>query len=78
MYRLAYSIDQFGNVFISPIANHLLRKNGGYEFGDPDRTISYALGMNKKTATLSLLGKTLCRILNIFDKNHCEKSIQNN
>jgi hypothetical protein len=42
--------------------------------GDPDETISSRMG--KRARKGDKLGKVICRILNIFDKGHCEKSIE--
>jgi hypothetical protein len=42
--------------------------------GDPDETISSRMG--KRAREGDQLGKLVCRVLNIFDKNHCEKSIE--
>lgn len=71
------NIDRFGNRNMRTLWNATLRKPNGYEFGDYRETISSALGKNKKMDTLSFAGKILCRILHIFDKDHCIKSIKN-
>jgi hypothetical protein len=42
--------------------------------GDPDETISSRMG--KRARKGDKLGKIICKILNIFDKGHCEKSIE--
>lgn len=53
----------------------LLRKDPGYKFGNPEETISSALGKNERDQTLSKAGKVLSWILNLIDKDHCKKSI---
>jgi hypothetical protein len=42
--------------------------------GDPDETISSRMG--KRARKGDRFGIWLCKFLNIFDKNHCEKSIE--
>jgi hypothetical protein len=42
--------------------------------GDPDETISSRMG--KRARKGDKLGKFICKILNTFDKGHCEKSIE--
>ncbi|MBB5325209.1 hypothetical protein HNQ34_002309 [Anoxybacillus tepidamans] len=42
--------------------------------GDPDETISSRMG--KRARKGDKLGQFICAILNIFDKGHCEKSIE--
>jgi hypothetical protein len=42
--------------------------------GDPDETISSRVG--KMAMKGSRIGKIACRVLNFFDKGHCEKSIE--
>jgi hypothetical protein len=54
-------------IAIDQLANTLLG-------GDPDETISSRMG--KRARKGDKLGKVICRILNVFDKGHCEKSIE--
>jgi len=70
----ALSIDQTGNAICMHLFNDLLIKPKGHRFGNPDETVSYVLGMNKKTDTLYLLGRMLSDILGWIDKNHVEKA----
>jgi hypothetical protein len=53
-------------------------KKNGYQFGNERETISSALDKNKRKGILTTTGKALCKILYIFDKNHCIKSINKN
>jgi hypothetical protein len=74
----ATDIDRFGNRNFRTLFNLTLIKDGGYEFGDISETISFVLGANKYTNTLTIAGKVLCKILCFFDRNHCEKSFNKN
>lgn len=42
--------------------------------GEPDETISSRMG--KRARKGDKLGKCICKFLNLFDKGHCEKSIE--
>lgn len=42
--------------------------------GDPDETISSRMG--KRARKGDRLGICVCKVLNFFDKDHCEKSIE--
>jgi hypothetical protein len=59
----------FWNILISidQLANTILG-------GDPDETISSRVGKRAKKGCKFC--KFVCRILDIFDKGHCEKSIE--
>lgn len=75
LYFLAYSVDQLGNVLCATLFNDLLIKGKDkYKFGNPDITISAVLGENKHKGTLTKAGVLLCKLLNWIDKNHVEKS----
>jgi hypothetical protein len=76
LFRMAKSIDQFGNVVCEHLFNVTLIKKGGYKFGNEDVTISHVLGMNKKFNNLTFTGKALSWLLNAIDKNHVEKAIE--
>lgn len=73
--NMAIGIDQLGNVLISPVANVLLIKKNGYQFGVIDETISSVLGKNQQFNTLRLPGRLIAGILDFIDKDHCKKSI---
>lgn len=78
-YRdLALLNDVYGNILGKYLFNKILIKKDGYKFGRKYETISSILGKNKRLNTLTFLGKILCAILNAIDKNHCEKSINDN
>jgi hypothetical protein len=59
----------FWNILISAdqLANTLLG-------GDPDETISSRMG--KRAIKGDRLGGIICRLLDMFDKGHCKKSIE--
>ena len=77
LYFLAYSVDQLGNVLGATLFNDtLIKGKDKYEFGNPDITISAALGENKHRGTLTKLGVLLCKLLNFIDKDHVEKARQ--
>lgn len=71
----AVNIDKFGNREFRALWNLTLKKPEGYKFGNPEETISSALGKNERDGTLSTAGKVLTWILNFIDKNHSLKSI---
>ncbi|AWX43584.1 hypothetical protein HME9304_00575 [Flagellimonas maritima] len=73
--EMAISIDQLGNVIMQHLFNLLWIKEGGYEFGNRDETISSALGKNKQLDTLTGFGKAIDKILDIIDPNHSLNSI---
>ena len=76
-YMIAYAIDQLGNVVCQFLFNDLMIKKDGYKFGDPDKTISYVLGINKQDSTLSGFGGLIVALLHLIDPNHVEKAVQN-
>lgn len=73
--QLAISIDQLGNVLMQHLFNSLWIKNNGYQFGNRDETISSAIGKNKERDTLTSLGKTIDKLLDLIDPNHSLNSI---
>jgi len=71
----ALNLDKYANREFRTLWNKTLRKENGYVFGNPNETISSALGKNEKDFTLTKTGKRLVYLLNKLDKNHCQKSI---
>jgi len=71
----AINIDKFGNREFRTLWNKTLRKENGYKFGNPEETISSALGKNERDGTLSRTGKALTWLLNKLDRDHGLKSI---
>jgi hypothetical protein len=41
-----------------------------------DKTISYALGRNAETKTLTYLGKKVCKLLDVIEKDHVKKAVE--
>jgi hypothetical protein len=72
--QTALNLDKFGNREFRAFLNLSMQKNG-YQFGNPNETISSALGKNERDNTLTKCGRILVKILDIIDKNHCKKSI---
>ena len=74
LYNVAYSLDQFANAFLYPLFN-MLMGNNSYPFGNPDETISSVMGKNIKAGHCRGC-YYICRILNLFQSRHCERSIE--
>jgi hypothetical protein len=77
-YDVAYGIDQLGNIIMKHAFNKWLISDGGYQFGNPDETVSSVLGKNKRKKTLTKSGKLLDWILNKLDNGHSLNSIEEN
>ena len=72
----AVNLDRFGNFEFRTLFNLVLKKKGGYEFGNFEETISSALGKNQRNGTLTRTGMVLAWILDMIEKEHCKKSIK--
>lgn len=74
--------DVLGNVAGKYLFNDLfiVRKyfDKAHWFGKKDETISYVLGRNMILGTISRAGVLLCKVLSLFDKDHCIKSATDN
>lgn len=44
--------------------------------GNPDITISDAIGRRKKQGIANRLELLICKVLNVFDNEHCKKSFE--
>lgn len=75
-YRIAYCIDQLGNIIMSELFNRTLKKPDGYRFGWPDETLSSVLGKNYRDNTLTFMGEKVRTVLDRIDNNHVTKSIE--
>ena len=73
--QIAVSKDRYGNVLGQYLFNLLLIKKDGYKFGNGKETISSVLGKNKKYKKFSFLGMFLDKILDLMEKDHSIKSI---
>jgi hypothetical protein len=76
LFHIAKSIDQHGNLVCAELFNLTLIKRKGYKFGDMDKTISFVLGVNAETKTLTYLGKKVCNLLDIIEKDHVKKAVE--
>ena len=74
LHDVCIGLDQLGNIVCSKLFNAILVK-GDY-FGNPDETISSAIGRAKLSNKLTFVGKALDFFLNLIDKNHSIKSIE--
>ena len=74
---VALSIDQTMNVVMSPLFNWILRKKNGFEFGNPDQTISYVIGRNYIDGTLTKFGSFWRLFLDTIEKDHCINAVIN-
>jgi hypothetical protein len=72
--NIGISYDQLANTVGAPLLNIILRKKGGYQFGNPDDTLSAVLGRLKHTGHLKALGRFFAWMLNKIEKNHVEKA----
>ena len=75
LHSLALGLDQIGNAVCRDMFNRLLIEQDGYKFGKVQETISSVLGKNQMLNTLSLWGRILASILELFEEDHCLKSI---
>ena len=75
LHSLALWLDQIGNAVCRDLFNRLLIEKDWYKFGKVQETISSVLGKNQMLDTLSLWGLILVSILDLFERNHCIKSI---
>lgn len=75
LHSLALGLDQIGNAVCRDMFNRLLIEEDGYKFGKVQETISSVLGKNQLLDKLSLTGRALVVLLELFERNHCIKSI---
>ena len=75
LHSLALWLDQIGNAVCRDLFNRLLIEKDWYKFGKVQETISSVLGKNQMLDTLSLWGRILVSILELFEWDHCLKSI---
>lgn len=75
MHSLALGLDQIGNAVCRDMFNRLLIEENGYKFGKVQETISSVLGKNQLLDKLSLTGRALVVLLELFEEEHCIKSI---
>ena len=77
LYNIARGIDQLGNVVCGDLFNlTLITSYSIHKFGNEDETISSVIGKNKLANTLTISGHLLDKLLDIIDKNHSIKAIE--
>lgn len=74
-FKLATSIDRYGNICCAELFNAILIKDSVYLFGNGQETVSSVLGRNLHAGTLTKTGWYLHVLLCKLDNNHCENSI---
>lgn len=75
LHSLALWLDQIGNAVCRDMFNGILIEQDGYKFGKVQETISSVLGKNQLLDKLSLTGRALVVLLELFEEEHCIKSI---
>lgn len=75
--QIAIALDAFGNVLGQHTFNELLKDEDGYNFGNRKDTISYVLAINNRLNSLTKFGRKLAMFLNLLEKDHLEKAINN-
>ena len=79
LMNVSIAIAQLGDVVCAPLLDLIRIKRGANDlFGNPYETISSVLGKNKEGGSLSWFGALVSKILNKIDRNHVEKSIEDN
>jgi hypothetical protein len=77
LFNIALGIDQLGNIVCAKLFNlTLIYPSSIYKFGNEDETISGVIGKNKRANTLTFTGRLLDKLLDIIDKNHSIKAIE--
>ena len=77
-YKIALSIDQLGNVVCAVPFQFLFTKGlDAHQFGDEDDTVSYVIARNFYRDRLTWLGRLLAYTLELCDKGHLKKAIEN-
>ena len=76
-FYMAVSIDKVGNYACAVLFNLtlIIKNEKAYRFGKEGQTISSALGHNVLSNNLSKLGILLNRLLNLFEKDHAIKAV---
>jgi len=74
-YSISVILDVVANVIGAPLWNIILKKKGGYAFGNRHDTISYAMMQNKLLNNLTAFGKGIAWILDHIDPGHLERTL---
>ena len=68
-------ISNLLNVKYVTLLNSMLILGDGHQFGSGSETVSFVLGKNLLSNTLSPLGHLIVELLNMFDANHVIKAL---
>lgn len=69
--KTAVNIDRFAADEYMTLWNTIIITGDGEKFKGNGKTISYYLGINQQTDTLTKFGKLIAWICDSLDKNHC-------
>lgn len=67
-------IDQGVNAVFGPMLNVVFGVKR-HKFGNPDETLSSVFGKNIESGECKAC-RLICKVLNLFDRGHCESSIE--
>ncbi len=71
---VAIRLDEFVNAACPELFEDCLMKvNGKYHFGISGQTLSLVIGLNQIENNLTKTGIIVCRLLNLFERDHCLK-----
>lgn len=73
-FKLALSVDQFGNVSCAKFLQVTMSKSG-HKFGNEDDTVSYVLGRLKYQDDLTWFGRVVVLILDVIENDHVEMAV---
>jgi hypothetical protein len=76
LFNCAIADDQHANAYMAKVLNDTMVKPGGPKFGNPDETLSSVYGKGYVTGKLRLFGIGVDKVLEKFEENHSEKSIE--
>lgn len=71
LWGVLKGLDQLANVLFWPVLNPMFQTD---RFGDPDEYLSSVFG--KEVRDGNRRARWVCRMLNWFQRGHCEKSIE--
>jgi len=75
LWNLLLLLDQSVNTVTGPLLNLILRPVATARFGAPGETLSSVFGKNVDADACSGC-KLICKILNLIQSGHCQKSIE--
>jgi len=78
LFSTAQCIDELGGVMYRQMFSDILFTKTGTRMNSAHHTISYFIGINKQSNTLTKAGVLLYKILNLIQPNHCEQAVVDN